>query len=105
MAIVPPHPGVIIRKRCLDSFNLSVTEAAEALDVTRQVLTNIVICRCNLTPDLAIRLSKVFGSTPENWMKLQMDYEIGQVRTNNKYTNINTRKIPQKLRIKKDQQL
>ena len=61
----PVHPGRIVRHDCLEELGLSVTEAAKALGVSRQALNNIVNGKAGISPEMAIRLTKAFGSTPE----------------------------------------
>ena len=68
----PPHPGGIVRRQCLQPLGLSVTQAAEGLGVTRQVLSDLVNERTGISTEMAIRLSKAFGSTPETWLGMQM---------------------------------
>jgi len=60
----PPHPGLIVRHDCLEPLKLSVTAAAKILGVTRQALNNVVNGKSGINPEMAIRLSKAFGSTP-----------------------------------------
>jgi addiction module HigA family antidote len=57
----PPHPGEIIRESCLDALELSVTEAAKALGVTRKRLSALLNGRSKVSPKMALRLSKIFG--------------------------------------------
>jgi antitoxin HigA-1 len=77
----PPHPGGIIRRQCLEPLSLSVTEAAKALGVTRQALSDLVNERAGVSVEMAIRLSKAFGSNPETWLGMQMAYDLWQVRS------------------------
>src|SRR5271157_2903218 len=76
----PPHPGRSIRTACLEPLGLSVTDGAEALGVTRQTLNNIVNGKSGISPEMAIRLSKAFGSTPETWLRMQLAYDLAQAR-------------------------
>lgn len=76
----PPHPGGIIRRQCLAPLDLSVTEAAKGLGVTRQALSDVVNGKAAISVDMAIRLSKAFGSSPETWLGLQMAYDLWQAR-------------------------
>lgn len=76
----PPHPGGIVRRQCLDPLGLSVTEAAAGLGVTRQALSDLVNERAGISVEMAIRLSKAFGSSPETWLGMQMAYDLWQVR-------------------------
>jgi addiction module HigA family antidote len=76
----PPHPGGIVRRQCLDPLDLSVTEAAKGLGVTRQALSDLVNGKAGISIDMAIRLSKAFGSSPETWLGMQMAYDLWQAR-------------------------
>ena len=76
----PPHPGGIIRRQCLAPLGVSVTEAAAGLGVTRQALSDLVNEKADLSVEMAIRLSKAFGSSPEMWLGLQMAYDLWQAR-------------------------
>ena len=72
----PPHPGEIIREFCIEPLNLSVTEAANALGVTRKTLSALLNGRSGISPEMALRLSKVFGRTPEGWLRLQLRFDL-----------------------------
>jgi addiction module HigA family antidote len=76
----PVHPGKIVRHDCLEPLGLSVTEGARVLRVTRQALNNLVNGKAGISPEMAIRLSKAFGSTPETWLQVQAAYDLAQVR-------------------------
>ena len=65
----PPHPGGIVRRQCLEPLGLSVTGAAKGLGVTRQALSQLVNERTGISVDMAVRLSKAFGSSPETWLR------------------------------------
>jgi len=75
----PPHPGRIVRQECIEALGLTVTEAARALGVTRQALNNLVNLKAGISPEMAIRLSKAFGSSPEVWLGMQMAYDLAQL--------------------------
>lgn len=72
----PPHPGEILRELCLEPMGLSVTEAAEALGVSRKTLSTIINGRAGISPEMAIRLSKAFGTSPESWLNQQQQYDL-----------------------------
>lgn len=72
----PPHPGEIIREFCVEPLDLTVTEAAKALGVTRKTLSTLLNGRAGISPEMAIRLSKVFGRTPEGWLRLQLQFDL-----------------------------
>ena len=76
----PPHPGRVVRQECLEPLGLTVTAAAKALGVTRKTLSEPLNGKSGLSPEMAIRLSKAFGSSPEVWLGLQMDYDLAQVQ-------------------------
>ncbi len=78
----PVHPGRIVRHDCLEPLGLSVTEGAKVLGVTRQALNNIVNGKSGISPEMAIRLTKAFGSTPETWLSIQIAYDLAAVRKN-----------------------
>ena len=59
-------------------LGLSVTGAAQHLGVNRNTLNNLVNARAGISPEMAVRLSKAFGSTPRTWLGLQMDYDLAQ---------------------------
>jgi len=74
----PPHPGRIVRQECIEPLGLTVKEAAKRLGVTRQALNNLVNGKAGVSPEMSIRLSKAFGSSPEVWLGLQMEYDLAQ---------------------------
>ena len=74
----PPHPGRIIRQECIEPLGLTVTEAAARLGVTRQNLNNVLNEKSGISPEMAIRLSKAFGSKAEVWLGLQMEYDLAE---------------------------
>ena len=76
----PPHPGEHIREDCLEPLNLSVTKAAELLGVKRQTLNNVINGHSGISPEMAIRLSKAFGGSPEVWLRMQMAYDLAQAQ-------------------------
>jgi addiction module HigA family antidote len=78
----PVHPGRIVRHDCLEPLGLSVTEGARVLGVTRQALSNIVNGKSGISPEMAIRLTKAFGSTPETWLRMQLAYDLAAARKN-----------------------
>ena len=75
----PNHPGRHIKEE-LDFLNVSVTEAATALGVTRQQLNNIIAGRSGVTPEMAVRLEAGIGSTAESWVDLQRTWDLAQIR-------------------------
>ena len=76
----PPHPGLSVRHECIEPLDLSITEAADILGVTRQTLNNLVNGKSGISPEMAIRLDKAFGGGAETWLRLQMAYDLAQAR-------------------------
>jgi addiction module HigA family antidote len=74
----PPHPGLSVRQDCIEPLDLSITEAADILGVTRQTLNNLVNGKSGISPEMAIRLDKAFGGGAETWLRLQMAYDLAQ---------------------------
>lgn len=75
----PPHPGEIIRDLCLKPLELSVTQAADGLGVTRKTLSQLLNGHCGVSPEMAVRLSKAFGRRPESWLQLQALYDLARI--------------------------
>jgi len=77
----PPHPGRIVRQDCIEPLGLTITGAAKVLGVTRQALNNVVNGKAGISPEMAVRLSKAFGGSAEMWVRLQSNYDLSQVRS------------------------
>src|SRR5258708_902040 len=73
-----PHPGEVIKELCLDLLGLTVTAAAEGRGVSRRTLSVLLNGHAGISPDMAIRLSKAFGRSPESWLQLQLQYDLWQ---------------------------
>jgi len=87
----PPHPGRLIKHECLEPLDLNITKAADILGVTRLTLSNLVNGKNGVSPEMAIRLSKAFGCSPEVWLGLQMDYDLAQAEK--KASRIKVKKV------------
>jgi len=72
----PPHPGEIIRELCLEPLELSVTATADALGVSRKTLSSILNGHAGISPEMALRLSIAFNTTPESWLNQQVQYDL-----------------------------
>ena len=72
----PPHPGEILKSLCLEPLGLSVTDAAEALGVSRKTLSSILNGRAGISPEMAIRLSIAFDTTAESWLNQQTQFDL-----------------------------
>jgi antitoxin HigA-1 len=75
----PPHPGELIGDT-LDELGVSISAAAKGLGITRQQLHNLIAGRSGITPEMAVKLEKALGSTADTWLKMQMHYDLAQVR-------------------------
>jgi len=75
----PPHPGGFVLRQCVEPFGLSITDAA-ALGVTRTTLSELVNGKRRIAPEMAVRLSKVFGGSAESWLIQQAQYDLAQIR-------------------------
>lgn len=76
----PPHPGGVVLRQCIEPLDLSITAAAAALGVTRTTLSELVNGRRGISPEMAVRLAKVFGGTEQGWLVQQAHYDLTQVR-------------------------
>lgn len=72
----PPHPGEIIKTLCLKPLGVTVTQAADALGVSRKTLSAILNGRARISPEMAVRLSMAFGTSSESWLNQQMQYDL-----------------------------
>jgi antitoxin HigA-1 len=77
----PPHPGGFVLRQCVEPLNLSITEAAAALGVTRTTLSELVNEKRGISPEMAVRLSMVFGGSAQSWLVQQAQYDLAHVRT------------------------
>ena len=71
-----------MRHDCIEPLGFTITEAAKKLGVTRQALNNLVNGHSGISPEMAIRLSKGFGGSPEVWLQMQMQYDLAQALRN-----------------------
>ena len=80
----PPHPGEVLRELCLEPLGISVTDAAKALGVARKTLSAILNGRSGISPEMAIRLSKAFDTSPESWLNQQVHYDLWEAAKHTK---------------------
>jgi len=76
----PPHPGVVVLQECIEPSGLNITQAAEALGVRSNTLSELVNAKRGISPEMAVRLSKVFGGSEQGWLVQQAQYDLAQVR-------------------------
>ena len=72
----PTHPGEMLREELMPDFGISVAELAQRLHVSRQSVNELVRERRAVSPSMAIRLGRLFGTTPQYWMNLQRNVDI-----------------------------
>ena len=72
----PPHPGEVLRTLCFEPLEITITEGAESLGVSRKTLSAILNGRAGISPKMAIRLSKAFGTSAESWLNQQVQYDL-----------------------------
>jgi antitoxin HigA-1 len=89
----PVHPGSVVRHDCLEPLGLSVTAGAKALGVSRQALNNLVNGSSGVSPEMAIRLSKAFGSTPETWLRMQLAYDLAAALKNESRIKVRRQRV------------
>ena len=75
----PPHPGGFVLRQCIEPLGLTITEAAAALGVTRTTLSELVNGKRGISPEMAVRLSKVFGGSAATWLTQQAHYDLSRV--------------------------
>ena len=86
----PPHPGEIIREFYLEPLGLTVTAVAQALGVSRNSVSELLNGHNGVSPEMAYRLSKAFGRTPESWMNLQTMYDLARVQQKAEHFEVKT---------------
>ena len=72
----PPHPGEFIKETYIKPLNISLRKAAVELDVAPSTFSRLISGKSDLSPEMALKLSKAFGRTPESWMQIQTNYEL-----------------------------
>lgn len=78
----PPHPGDFIREVYITPFGLSVRKVAENLSVSPSTLNRLLNGESNISPEMALRLSKALGRSPESWLAMQDQYDLWHARKN-----------------------
>jgi len=78
----PPHPGDVLKTLCLEPLNLTITEAARSLGVSRKTLSAILNGRAGISPEMAVRLSIAFDTTAESWLNQQIQYDLWHAERN-----------------------
>jgi addiction module HigA family antidote len=76
----PPHPGEFIRATYIEPFDISIRSLADSLGVSASTLTRIISQRSGISPEMALRLSKALGRSPESWLAMQHNYDLYQAK-------------------------
>jgi antitoxin HigA-1 len=95
----PPHPGRSIRSACLEPLGLSIAEGAKILGVTRQALNNVIVGKSGISPEMAIRLTKAFGSTEETWLRMQLAYDLAAARKDEGKIRVRRQRVSQEMHM------
>jgi addiction module HigA family antidote len=77
----PAHPGEILKRHYLEPLELTIAQVAQALRISRKTLSKIINERGAVTPEMALRLSRAFKTTPELWLNLQQTYDLWKTST------------------------
>jgi addiction module HigA family antidote len=84
----PPHPGEIIKTLCLEPLGVTITQAAQALGVSRKTLSAILNRRAGISPEMAVRLSIAFQTSAESWLNQQTQYDLWQAERRRKHLRV-----------------
>ena len=77
----PAHPGEILKELVIESLELTITDVAKHLDVSRKTLSKVLNARGSVTPEMAVRLELAFGKpSADHWLRLQNAYDLWQTR-------------------------
>jgi antitoxin HigA-1 len=76
----PPHPGKTVLHDCIEPLGLTITDAAEALRVTRTTLSELVNGKRGISAEMAVRLEQVFGGSAESWLVQQAQYDLARIK-------------------------
>jgi addiction module HigA family antidote len=84
----PPHPGEVLKALCLEPLNLTITEAARSLGISRKTLSSILNGRAGISPEMAVRLSIAFNTSAESWLNQQLQYDLWQAERSRKRLHV-----------------
>lgn len=85
----PAHPGEILKELIIDALGLTITDAANHLDISRKTLSKVLNARGAITPEMAVRLELVFGKpSADHWLRLQNAYDLWQMRQHQDQLNV-----------------
>ena len=84
----PPHPGEVIKELCLEPLNLTITDAAKGLGISRKTLSSILNGKAGISPEMAVRLSIAFNTSSESWLNQQTQYDLWQAEQHRKELDV-----------------
>jgi addiction module HigA family antidote len=85
----PAHPGEILKGLVIEPLELTITDVATHLDISRKTLSKVVNCKASITPEMAVRLELVFGKpSADHWLRLQNAFDLWQTRQNKDALNV-----------------
>ena len=84
----PPHPGEVLRQLCLEPLNLTVTDTARSLGVSRKALSSVLNGRSGISPEMAVRLSMAFNTSAESWLNQQLQYDLWYAEKNRRLLHV-----------------
>lgn len=93
-ALPPAHPGTVLRELFMKERNLTITELAKGLGMTRANVSAVINERAGISPELAVKLSAAFGNSATFWTNLQTNYELWHAEKKVKRTGIRRFKLP-----------
>ena len=80
----PPHPGLVVKRTLIDGTQLSISDAAKALGIGRVTLSKIINGKSEISPEMAVRLSKALDTSSEMWLNMQSMYDLWQAEKKRK---------------------
>lgn len=84
----PPHPGEFILATYMEPFGISCRNLAKHLDVAASTLNRVIKTKSGISPEMALRLSKALGRSPESWLTMQDNYDLWQAKKQIKLGNV-----------------
>jgi antitoxin HigA-1 len=85
----PPHPGDLIRSEIIEALGLSISKAADILKVRRATLSDLLNGKSALAPEMALRIEKAFGPDMDHLLRMQLAYDVAQMRRRARQLTIN----------------
>jgi len=77
----PTHPGEVLYEEVLKPLNISISEAAKNLEISRKTLSEIINGKCSLTPEMAVRIAYATDTSPESWINMQTKLDLWKIRS------------------------